>query len=204
MDYYSRTQEYTINTQDVVGYNLLFLDIATGYPESLHDARILRSSTLYVKAESGDIFSRPVKIVDGYCIKHQILSDSVYLSTTWQVNPYNFNVNLIESQSTFNKQLSATRVTVKRAFRFLKGCWRCLLKCLNNRLSNASDIIITCCTLHNIWQERSDEFIDEDNIVNNILDDERGQQDNGDGKFRECRDAEVLREILTVYVSNNM
>ena len=61
---------------------MLFLDIATGYPGSLHDARILRSSTLYLKVESGDILSRPAKIVDGYCIKPQILSDSAYPSTT--------------------------------------------------------------------------------------------------------------------------
>ena len=93
---------------------------------------------------------------------------------------------------------------MERAFGFLKVRWRCLLKRLDNQLSNVSDIIITSCTLHNICQKRSDEFIDKDNMVNNILDDERGQQDNGHGKFRECRDAEVLRDILTVYVSNNM
>ena len=58
-------------------------------------------------------------------------SDSAYPSTTWQVMPYNFNVNFTESQKAFN-------------------------------------MII------------------------------------GHDNFRECRDAEVLREILTVYVSNNM
>ena len=47
MDYYLRKQKYTIYTQGVARYNLIFLDIATGYPGSLHDTRILRSSTLY-------------------------------------------------------------------------------------------------------------------------------------------------------------
>ena len=159
---------------------------------------------LYLKAESGNILSRPSKIVDGYCIKPVIYSDSVYPSTTWQVKWYNINVNLTEIQKAFNKQFSAARFTVERAFEVLKGCWRYLLKRSDNRLSNVSNIIITCCTLLNICQERSDQFIDEDNIVNNILDKKRGQRDNGHGNFRECRDAEVLREILTVYVSNNM
>ena len=64
---------------------------------------------------------------------------------------------------------------------------------------------MTYCTVRNICQERSDEFIDEDNIVNNILDDERGQRDSGHGNFRECRDVEAFRDILTlVYVSNDM
>ena len=159
---------------------------------------------MYLKAESGDILSRPAKIVDGYCIKPLILSDSAYPSTTWQGKPHNFNVNLTENHKGFNKQLSAARVTVERAFGVPKGRWRCLLKRLDNRLSNVSGIIMTCCALHNICHERSDEFIDEDNIVNHILDGEHGQRDNGHGIFRECRDAEVLREILTVYVSNNI
>ena len=116
VDYYLRKQKYTINTQGVVGYNLLFLDIATGYLGSLHDARILRSSALYLKAESGDILSRPAKVVDGYCIRFLILTHSAYPSTTWQVEPYNFNVNLTESQKAFNKQLSAARVTVEKSF----------------------------------------------------------------------------------------
>ena len=105
---------------------------------------------LYLNAESGDFLSRTAKIVDGYCIMPLILSDSVYSSTTWQVKPYNFNVNLTENQKAFNKQLSTAQVTVERAFGVLKSHWHCLLKRLDNWLSNVSDIIITCCTLHNI------------------------------------------------------
>ena len=51
VDYFSRKQRYTINTQAVVGANLMFLHIATGYPGSLHNARILRLSNLYTRAE---------------------------------------------------------------------------------------------------------------------------------------------------------
>ena len=38
VDYYSRKQKYAVNTQAVVGANLVFLDIATGFPSSVHDA----------------------------------------------------------------------------------------------------------------------------------------------------------------------
>ena len=75
-----------------------------------------------------------------------------------------------------------------RAFGVLKGHWRCLLKRLDNRLINVSDIIITCCTLHNICQERSDRqervYRQEDNIVNNILDHGRRQRDSEHGNFQ--------------------
>ena len=40
LDYFSRKQKYTINSQAVVGSNLMFLDVSTGFPGSVHDARI--------------------------------------------------------------------------------------------------------------------------------------------------------------------
>ena len=55
VDYFSRKQRYTINTQAVVGANLMFLHIATGYPGSLHNTHILRLSDLYTRAEREEI-----------------------------------------------------------------------------------------------------------------------------------------------------
>ena len=40
IDHFKRNQRYSISTQAVVGGNLKFLDIATGYTGSIHDARI--------------------------------------------------------------------------------------------------------------------------------------------------------------------
>ena len=50
-DYFNRKQRYSISTRAVVGGNLKFLDIATGYPGTIHDARILRDAALYIQAE---------------------------------------------------------------------------------------------------------------------------------------------------------
>ena len=52
VDYYcSRKRKYTINTQAVVGRDLMFLDVATGFPGSMHDARVLRATSFFQKAE---------------------------------------------------------------------------------------------------------------------------------------------------------
>ena len=51
VDYFSRKQRYTINTQAVVRANLMFLHIVTGYPGSLHNALILRLSNLHTRAK---------------------------------------------------------------------------------------------------------------------------------------------------------
>ena len=54
-DYYCRKQRYSINTQAVVGANLLFLDVATGFPGSMHDSGVLRHSSLFRRAEQNEI-----------------------------------------------------------------------------------------------------------------------------------------------------
>ena len=41
VNYFSHKQKFTVNTQAVIGTNLEFLDVATGYPGSVHDARVL-------------------------------------------------------------------------------------------------------------------------------------------------------------------
>ena len=51
VDCYNRKQPYSINTQAVVGGDLIFLSVATGYPGSLHDSRVLRNSNLFQRSE---------------------------------------------------------------------------------------------------------------------------------------------------------
>ena len=46
-DYFSRKQEYSVNTQAVIRSNLEFLSVTTGYPGSMHGARILRNIRLF-------------------------------------------------------------------------------------------------------------------------------------------------------------
>ena len=75
VDYFSRKRIYTINTQAVVGANLIFLDLATGFPGSIHDARMLRSSSLFVKAEMDRILNQPKKIISNDFIRPLLLGD---------------------------------------------------------------------------------------------------------------------------------
>ena len=51
--YFNRKQHCPVNTQATIGANLVFLDLATGFPGSLHDSRVLQHSTLYRNAELG-------------------------------------------------------------------------------------------------------------------------------------------------------
>ena len=85
----------------------------------------------------------------------------------------------------------------------LKGRWRCLLKRLDNDLESVSSIIITCCVLHNICQQNHDNCIDDDDVFENILEQERRERRNSISNHNLCDDAEALREILTQHIRDN-
>ena len=42
MDYFCRKQKYSINTQAVVGGDLIFFDVTTGFLGSIHDSRLFK------------------------------------------------------------------------------------------------------------------------------------------------------------------
>ena len=88
LDYFLRKQKYTINSQAVVGSNLMFLDVSTGFPGSLHDASMLRASTLYQKCEANELLTRSEKIIEEMRVRPLLLGDGAYPSTTWLVKPY--------------------------------------------------------------------------------------------------------------------
>ena len=150
VDYFSHKQRYTLATQGVIGANLLFYDIATGFPGSCHDARNLRHSSIFRRAQNEEILVKPVDIIQHLQVRPLIIGYSAYPLLPWLITPFQFGPALTRPQKKFNKKLSGGRVRVERAFGILKACWRCLLKRLDNQIENVSTVIITCCTIHNI------------------------------------------------------
>ena len=168
IDYFNRKQRYSISTQAVVGGNLKFLDITTGYP-GIHDARILRDSALYIQAKGSILLTEPTDFINGYKIKPLVIGEGAYTANTWLVKPFPNNLNLSQKQKKFNTFLSSARVAVECAFGILKARWRCLLNCLNHNIENLSDVIISCCVLHNTCLMERDSYIDNDDVLEHTL-----------------------------------
>ena len=97
-----------------------------------------------------------------------LLGDGAYPLFPWLMKPYPNGAILNRSQRLFNKTLSSTRATVERAFGILKARWRILLKRLDNRFENISEVILSCCVLHNYCQDSGEEF-DDDEILRRII-----------------------------------
>ena len=59
-DYFSRYQQYDFLIQGVVDGKMLFTDFSAGFPGSLHDARALRNSVIFQRAENQEILTDPI------------------------------------------------------------------------------------------------------------------------------------------------
>ena len=108
-----------------------------------------------------------------------------------------------DTEKNFNKHLPSAAVTVERTFGLLKGRWRCLLERLDKDLVSVSSIIITCFLLHDIFQQNHDNHIDDNDVLENVLEQERRERRNRISNHNLWNDADALREILTQHIRNN-
>ena len=168
-DLLCRKQRYTISTQGLVGANLVFLDVATGFPEGCRDAGNFRNTSLYTQTKNGEILKKPEDVIENSRVRPLVLGDGAYPLLPWLIKPDNFGPALTRSEKLFNKKLCSARVTIERAFGILKARWRCLLKRLDNLLENVSAVVITCCVLHNICQMTKDDYLEQDGMLETIL-----------------------------------
>ena len=201
-DYFSRKQTYTVNTHAIVGANLVILDIATGFPGSVHDSRVLRHTSVFRRAENQEILPSPEDIIEGQRVGPLILGDGSYPLLKWLIKPYNFGPALSRSERKFNRKLSSVRSAAERCFGLLKARWRCLLKRLDSEIENIPETIITCAVLHNICQINNEEYIDDDGVLENILRFEREarQRRIQHGNVHIFPGGEEVRTALKVYV----
>ena len=165
-----------MNTQAVVNGDMKFIHIASGFPGSIHDARVLRANSIYRKATSGEILSKPIALFGNQQLKPMIIGDGAYSSSTWLLQPYSNNGALTRPHIIYNTSLSSARSVVERAFGLLKARWRCLLKRLDSRTTNIVEVIMTFCALHNICEENGDEMEDDDFVRHVIYREQQGNE----------------------------
>ena len=183
---------------------MIFYDVANGFPGSVHDLRILRSTTVFRMAVRREILVAPEDIVENVRVRPIIVGDGGYPLSTWLLRPCNFGLSLSPQQKLFNRALSSSRSSVERSFGILKARWRCLLKRLDSNLENISHVIITCVVLHNICQSNKDFYEDDDGLLEEIIRRERQarlrcRQNNA----TRPQDVEVVREAIKNHVHQN-
>ena len=94
-DYYNRKQFHSIVLQGV----------STGYAGSIHDARVLRMSSLANEVENRTIPVSPViRSTTGEEIRPLLVADPAYKLTNWYMKPYPETRTITPSQRNFNKE----------------------------------------------------------------------------------------------------
>ncbi|XP_033100382.1 protein ANTAGONIST OF LIKE HETEROCHROMATIN PROTEIN 1-like [Anneissia japonica] len=157
-DYHNRKGWYSMILQAVVDNKLRFTDINVGFPGRVHDARVLRNSTLYEKGQNGDLFPAWYKEINGTPMPIVILGDPAYPLLPWLMKGFSEGANFGQQERTFNYRLSRARMVVERAFGQLKGRWRILMRRNDSALKAIPQMVTSCCILHNFCIEHNEVY----------------------------------------------
>ncbi|KAL3862227.1 hypothetical protein ACJMK2_008213 [Sinanodonta woodiana] len=112
-DYINKTGFPSVQRQIVVDDRILIPDAFVGWPGSTHDARALRNSPLYEKAENNQILRREF-----------LVGDSAFPLKIWLQTLFRDNGHLTAQQRRYTRAISGVKQTVERAIGHLKGRFR--------------------------------------------------------------------------------
>ncbi|XP_024875155.1 putative nuclease HARBI1 isoform X1 [Temnothorax curvispinosus] len=147
--YINRKSYFSIHMQGTVNHKMKFIDVFIGYPGSVHDARVLKNSTIYADLRQlcGD--------------NYILLGDSAYPCLSQLIVPYKDNGHLTRRQRTFNQKLSSSRVIIENAFGCLKQRFRQLYHFKLRDIVRMVHVIHACCVLHNIANAQDLQFFED-------------------------------------------
>ncbi|KAK6493735.1 protein ANTAGONIST OF LIKE HETEROCHROMATIN PROTEIN 1-like, partial [Huso huso] len=160
-DYFNRKGWHSIILQAVVDGKGHFWDLNVGFPGSVHDARVLKNSTLWTLASSNRLFPNIIRNISGCDVGYYILGDPAYPLQRWLMKPFSDTGRLSEQQRQYNYRVSRARSVVENAFGRLKGRWRCLLKRNDCDVNLVKRMVLTCCMLHNICEKHGEYYSDD-------------------------------------------
>ncbi|KAL3883358.1 hypothetical protein ACJMK2_029632 [Sinanodonta woodiana] len=136
-DYINRKVFPSVQLQIVVDDRMLITDAFVGWPGSTHDARVLRNSPLYEKAENNQILRREF-----------LIGDSAYPLKIWLQTNLRDNGYLTAQQRRYNRV--GVRQTVEMAIGHLKGRFRRLTALHCTDVEKICHLVIAACVLHNL------------------------------------------------------
>ena len=119
----------------------------TGWPGSVHDARVLRNTSLYHNAESNNL-------IEPTC---HLLGDAAFPVRSWLLVPFKDNGYLSVGQQNFNYVLSSNRIVIEQVFGRWKKRFQRMLYC-DIELSLVSICIVATLALHNFCEASEEDL----------------------------------------------
>ncbi|KAF5192953.1 Alp1-like [Thalictrum thalictroides] len=198
--WYDCEKNHSMVLQAVVDPDMRFRDIITGWPGSMNDAAVLRSSSFFKRCDTGSrLNGKKIKLSEGIEVGEYIVGDTGFPLLPWLVTPYQ-GKHLSESKTEFNKRHFATRMVAQRALARLKEMWRIIQGVMwRPDKDKLPRILLVCCMLHNIVIDMEDEVQDEMPL---------SHQHDPTYRQQTCefthKDASILRDRLSLLLSGNL
>ncbi|KAK8771866.1 hypothetical protein V5799_024894 [Amblyomma americanum] len=142
--YVNRHDQVSLTMQGICDSRCRFLDVFTGTPSKIHDARVLRLSTVQEEL--------PVVCENNY----HILGDAAYPIREYMITPFRNYGTMTRAMISFNYRHAATRVKIENAFGMLKKRFRQLRFVEFHTVDKITQLILSCCVLHNICLDAGD------------------------------------------------
>ena len=135
--FFNRKVFYSFNTQVMCDFNLEFIDVFTGFPGRVHDARVFHKSPI-------------PEFLSNLPNEFHILGDAAYPLLINLLTPFREISGMPLHQTKYNKIHSRARQVVERSIGILKGRFRKLKDLEMVNLEMMCKVIISACCVHNI------------------------------------------------------
>ncbi|KAH6924284.1 hypothetical protein HPB50_014634 [Hyalomma asiaticum] len=156
-----------------------FQDVFTGPTSKVHDARVLKLSTIQQDLPTLCQVN-----------KYHILGDAAYPIREHLLTPFKNYGNMTHAKRKYNYCHASTRVVIENSFALLKHRFRQLRYVELTTVDKATQIIIACCVLHNICLDNGGTDVED------LLTEEERQERRND-EFLQIRDGRAELDANT-------
>ena len=147
-DYVNRKGSHCVVMLAVVDSKYLFRGQVICWPGSVHDARVLANSELYVLGNTDKLFPPDLsENINGVRVPAVILGDPAYPLLPWLLKAYSENRNTPFAERYFNYWLSRARMTVENTFGRWKGRFRRFPKRVDMNVKDFVIVIMAYCIM---------------------------------------------------------
>lgn len=144
--YTNRHHQTSLTVQAICDADKRFIDVFTGTPGKIHDARVFKLSPISNTLQ---------RICEG---RFHILGDGAYEIREWLLTPYRNYETLGQLKKKYNDKFCVTRVVIENAFGMLKKRFIQLMRIDMRDVNRITKFIMSCCVLHNICVDQRDEM----------------------------------------------
>ncbi|XP_072152449.1 putative nuclease HARBI1 [Bemisia tabaci] len=143
--YYNRKGFHSATLQGICDSHMRFIDVFTGFPSSVNDARVWAHSPIgRALAQNHEAHLPPGSF---------ILGDKAYPCRVYLISLFKDDGHMTAQKVQFNTRLSKVRVVIENAFGRLKGIFRRMKNLEITNLNYFKYYTMAACILHNIVLE---------------------------------------------------